>query len=281
MLQGVPFRHAHHQVGQLVPVAIDRILFTKRLGAIKMATLHFIHGFLGLASDWNSFAKDFKEHDCKFYNISDFIKFNENNGIDDNLYFYSWANNFNKTVFNNNTINQKNILIGYSLGGRLALHALIQSKKWDAAIIISANPGLINETDKQTRIINDKIWSQRFLNEKWESVINSWNSQNVFLNSKNNFKRDEYNFNKIEIANILNKFSLGKQDDLREKIKSLGIPILWLAGENDIKFIKILYEMKDINKKIEAKTILDCGHRLPWENQMDFIKTSLNFINKI
>ena len=246
-----------------------------------MATLHFLHGFLGLASDWNSLAKDFKNHDCKFYNISDYCIANKHNEEIEQIYFYSWANNFNAAVFNNNTINQKNILIGYSLGGRLALHALIQSKKWDAAIIISANPGLINETDKQTRIINDKIWSQRFLTENWKTVVNSWNSQEVFFNSKFNFNREENNFNKADVANILNKFSLGKQENLREKIKNLDIPILLLSGENDTKFIKILNEMKDINKKIESKIILGCGHRLPWENQMDFIKTSLNFINKI
>ncbi|RDB37215.1 MAG: hypothetical protein DCC88_00865 [Spirobacillus cienkowskii] len=244
-----------------------------------MTNLHFLHGFLGLASDWHCFAKDFKEHDCKFHNIYDYLGKHENN--QKKRCFYSWANNFNATVLHKNDTNQKNILIGYSLGGRLALHALIESKKWDAAIIISANPGLLNNSDKQARILNDKLWSHRFLTEKWEFVLHLWNSQDIFLNSKINFNRAENNFNKIEIANILNKFSLGKQENLREKIKNLDIPILWLAGENDIKFIKILYEMKDINKKIEAKTILDSGHRSPWENQAEFVKISLNFINKI
>lgn len=241
-----------------------------------MITLHFIHGFLGFPTDWDIFKDNFSKYNFKSYSISDYMPSSSNIEISQ---FNSWTIKFNSAVFKEQT-NNKNVLIGYSLGGRLALHSLIQSKKWDAAIIISANPGLSDENEKQSRITNDNMWANRFLNDKWDDVIQSWNSQGVFSNMKNNLSRDEKLFNKNEVANILKGFSLGKQENLRDKIKALQIPILWIAGDKDTKFAKVAHEMKEISNKIEIKIISDAGHRVPWEKPEEFKETCLNFINK-
>ncbi|APJ02538.1 alpha/beta fold hydrolase [Silvanigrella aquatica] len=241
-----------------------------------MIKVHFIHGFLGFPSDWDSFKEDMNEYNYKFHSISDYMSPHSNN---ENSKFVLWAMKFNSSVFKE-PIKNKNILIGYSLGGRLALHALIQSNKWDAAIIVSANPGLSHEAEKQARIANDIAWANRFLNEKWENVMESWNSQGVFSNMKNILTRDEKQFNKNEVASMLTDFSLGKQENLREKIKSLHIPILWLAGDKDSKFANVTMEMKELINTIEIKIIADAGHRIPWEKPKEFKEVCFNFINK-
>lgn len=242
----------------------------------KMITLHFIHGFLGFSTDWNIFKNDFKKYNCELYSISKYMNSSNNH---DSSSFILWASKFNQSALKN-TIKQKNILIGYSLGGRLALHSLIENNKWDAAIIISANPGLKSESEKQARITNDNSWANRFKNEKWDDVISAWNSQGVFSNMQNTLSRDESLYNKIEVARMLTDFSLGKQEDLRGKIKSLNIPILWIAGEKDTKFVKVAIEMHELSKNIDLKIIKDAGHRVPWENPNDFKKACLDFISK-
>ncbi|WP_233231459.1 alpha/beta fold hydrolase, partial [Silvanigrella aquatica] len=168
-----------------------------------MITLHFIHGFLGFSSDWDIFKEDFKKYNSVFYSIS---KYMTSSNKQENSSFILWASNFNKSALKNK-VNQKNILIGYSLGGRLALHTLIESNRWDAAIIISANPGLKSESEKLARIANDNSWANRFQNENWNDVINAWNSQGVFSNMQNTLSREEKLFNKTEVVNILKEFS--------------------------------------------------------------------------
>lgn len=241
-----------------------------------MITLHFIHGFLGFSNDWDIFKDDFKKYNYQFHSISNYIP---QMNVDEKTYINSWVLNFNSSIFKDHSNKQLNILIGYSLGGRLALHSLLENDKWNAAIIISANPGLTSESEKQARITNDNMWANRFLNEKWDVVMESWNAQGVFSNIQNSFCRDEKQFNKNEVANILTGFSLGKQDNLREKIKNLSIPILWIAGEKDTKFAKVAHEMKDLNNKIEIKIIHDAGHRVPWEKQEEFKQACLSFIS--
>jgi 2-succinyl-6-hydroxy-2,4-cyclohexadiene-1-carboxylate synthase len=243
-----------------------------------LINLHFVHGFLGFSFDWDEFKEVFKSFNCKFHSITDY---NLNSCNSDISFFNNWATNFNNSILKNQNKYQKNILIGYSLGGRLALHCLCKNNPFDAAIIISTNPGLISPVEKQTRIINDNMWANRFLNEKWEDVINAWNSQNVFSSRiKVNLIREEKYFNKHKIANILNQFSLGKQENLREKIKLLQIPILWIAGEKDIKFSLIANEMAKLNSKIECKIFKNAGHRVPWEKTFEFTEKCLKFFEK-
>jgi len=50
-------------------------------------------------------------------------------------------------------------LVGYSMGGRLALHSLIaQPKLWKGATIISAHPGLSTEEERVARRRKDAEW---------------------------------------------------------------------------------------------------------------------------
>lgn len=242
-----------------------------------MINLHFINGFLGFPSDWNIFIDDFKNYHYTFHSITNYMS--QANQYEKS-YFNSWAYNFNSSIFKEKN-SSKNILVGYSLGGRLALHSLVNTNFWDGAIIISANPGLTNESEKQARIANDNSWANRFQNENWNDVINAWNSQGVFSNMQSTLSREEKLFNKTEVANMLKDFSLGKQEDLREKIKALNIPILWIAGEKDTKFVNVANEMQELSKNIDLKIIKNAGHRVPWENPNDFKKACLDFISKI
>lgn len=57
----------------------------------------------------------------------------------------------------------RKILVGYSMGGRLALHALLEGGLWDAAILISPHPGLESEEERAARRAGDAEWGSRAL----------------------------------------------------------------------------------------------------------------------
>ena len=109
---------------------------------------------------------------------------------DSKNYFLDWTHRFHEFAFSQEHQNQhsnildigkiqvpsprtsdKNILIAYSLGGRLALHCLCESNLWDGAILISAHPGFDKVTEKKEREKNDSHWASRFENEPWQDVI--------------------------------------------------------------------------------------------------------------
>lgn len=258
-----------------------------------MVTLHFLHGFLGLAEDWNIVLSDFPHFSCIAHALEDYMPtchpeiLTRNEHVSLTLHktispFKSWAQKFNDHVFSRqNQTNQKNILIGYSLGGRLALHSLQETSNWDAAILVSVNPGLTNDSLKIQRFQQDEIWAQRFANEAWDSVLDAWNHQSVFTNQKNTLKRCEDSYNRNLLSTMMRCFSLGLQNDLRDVIKKIQIPILWLVGEHDEKFVKIAQEMSNLSYHVKHAIVPQSGHRIPWESQDYFAKICNDFLKDL
>lgn len=141
-----------------------------------------------------------------------------------------WAKAFNQSM-------QKQegdkILIGYSLGGRLALHALIDNPTlWKGAILISSHLGLNCPTKKQERLAFDLQWAQRFSNLPWDALMHTWNDQSIFKGSFNPL-RLEQDYTRKQLASILTDWSLAHQDNLKPSFEKIAIPILWIAGELD------------------------------------------------
>lgn len=221
--------------------------------------LFAIHGFLGLPSDWSGILPTNSLHAIDLFQ-GPVIKFHE------------WADKFNLSI-----TTKKNLLIGYSMGGRLALHALLQNPSlWSGAIIISAHPGLKDSEDHEKRIVNDLKWSKRFQNEPWETLLKDWNAQEVF-HGMPTFERKETQYSRKSLAEALEEWSLGKQENLKEDIEKLNLPILWIAGERDKKYVCIAESMQFCHPKSQTWIAPDCAHRVPWESPSLFLEQVKQF----
>ncbi len=225
-------------------------------------------GFLGLPSDWDVLQLPCTESSTtvrvKAINI---MQFNI-------LSLGDWASQFNSLVHAqciDQNYTQKNLLLGYSLGGRLALHALLDMPKlWDGAIIISSHPGLSNESEQAARIKSDEHWAQRFLTESWSSLMDDWNNQKIFAGAPFSFQRHEKNYQRSQLADLLKYCSLGKQKDLRSQIAELCQPILWITGEDDKHCSAIARTIKFNNMLSNIIKMPQAGHRAPWQQPQLF-----------
>jgi predicted alpha/beta superfamily hydrolase len=57
---------------------------------------------------------------------------------------------------------QGDVLLGYSLGGRLALQALLGGARYQRAIFVSAGLGIEDEAARAARRAADEVWARRF-----------------------------------------------------------------------------------------------------------------------
>lgn len=125
------------------------------------------------------------------------------------------------------------ILMGYSMGGRLALNCIINNPTgFKAAIILAAHPGIAQESLRFRRYEADRIWAQRFMKEPWEPLMKSWHDQPA-LRASSVIKRQESDFERAALALALSYFSLGNQGYLVRQINNLALPILWLAPQEE------------------------------------------------
>ncbi len=222
--------------------------------------IHALHGFLGLHTDWNIF--EFIDHSIKI----------ENHELD----FWAWANSFNSTVKKQNKMN---ILLGYSLGARLAMHAFIANPSlWDGAIFVSAHLGLSSDSERAARLQADRQWAERFLVDSWEKLMHDWNLNPVFGHQSFPFPRDEKHFDRKKLAQQLVNWSLGKQEPLLDRLRSLSTPILMIAGELDTKFSHQANQCRNFCK---VSIIPQAAHRVPWDQPEKFNEQITKFIEEL
>ena len=130
------------------------------------------------------------------------------------------------------------IMVGYSMGGRLALHTLLNSPSAPAgAVVVSAQPGLSDELSRRSRLTSDEAWAVRFEQEAWGDLIAAWNESPVFRSSREVVRpcRIEGEFDRPLLAESLRAWSLGHQEDLRGGVGALTCPLDILVGGEDVK----------------------------------------------
>ena len=170
-------------------------------------------------------------------------------------------------------------LVAYSMGGRLALHALLaEPDLWKSAIIISAHPGLSDEDERAARRQKDAEWSALALKGEWVDFLEQWNTQGVLRGAGDMPDRTPLKTRRASIARSFIDWSLGAQADLFPNMAEISCPLLWLTGESDGKFTEVAKKAVMNIPQAEHQIIPDCGHRLPWENPSEFSRLVQEFL---
>ncbi|MBN2492059.1 MAG: alpha/beta fold hydrolase [Planctomycetes bacterium] len=174
------------------------------------------------------------------------------------------------------------VLIGYSLGGRLALHALLAAPAvWRAAILVSTHPGLESAAERAARRGADESWARRFEAEPWEGLMAAWQAQPVFGGRGRVLRRTEADFDRTALAAALGVWSLGTQENLLPRLRTLNLPVLWLAGDGDETFARLAREGAAALPRGECRLVEGAAHRVPWEAPAALLACCRTFLNRL
>jgi 2-succinyl-6-hydroxy-2,4-cyclohexadiene-1-carboxylate synthase len=149
------------------------------------------------------------------------------------------------------------LLVGYSLGGRLALQrAVLQPERFRAVIVLSAHPGLKTDQERAERIQQDLQWAQWCRELPWREFLARWDAQSVLGDSA--VDRGWLEAHREAIAQGFENWSLGRQPDLRANLQRLRCPLVWMTGAKDAKFTKLAAEA-GVGTHV---VVPEAGHRL-------------------
>lgn len=244
-----------------------------------MTNLIFLHGLLGTKSDWQKVIENLPHFRCLSLDLP-FHGENKAVAVED----FEQTALFIESQIQSLIKDEPYILIGYSLGGRIAqyyaLHAQVQRGNLQAVILEGANLGLQSEQEKQTRLTNDKIWAERFFHENPETVLEDWYQQPVFSHLNEQQRKSLIEKRKANcganIGKMLLATNLAKQPDFREKVRSSLLPFFYFCGERDQKF----RQMAEDNQ-LDLTLIPHAGHNAHLENSTCFAKKIEDIILKI
>lgn len=192
---------------------------------------------------------------------------------------WAWADAFCETVRTADG-SSKHYLLGYSLGGRLALHALINAPElWSGAVIVSADPGTTDSQKRARCLSRDRIWAKRFLTEPWESLLAEWDALPVFCDRPCSTLRLKAAFERKKMAQAFEAYSKGHMDDLTEQLQALSVPITYVTGADDEHYCQIGHALSAQCPSLTHIQIANAGHRVPWEQPEKFMSTLINFLS--
>lgn len=161
-------------------------------------------------------------------------------------------------------------LVGYSLGGRIALDYSVHNLNPHrlGTILEGANIGLQTETARQARWENDQHWATRFRNEPLEKVLMDWYQQPVFntltAHKRVDLVKHRQHNNGQAIAQMLEATSLAKQTDFSG---NQWHNIHFLIGKQDQKFRQLA-----IQHHLPHRLVDNAGHNAHWENPHGFMQ---------
>ena len=196
--------------------------------------------------------------------------------------FGDWREQFYEKV-EEQTKGEPSLLLGYSMGGRLAMNACVyRPSLWSGVIAVGADPGLISDDARSKQLQKDLEWARRFRTEDIQELLNEWDELPVFCGRSNCASREISELDSEKISRFFDVFSKARQGNMLPMLRKLKTPpLLYISGCDDIKYTKIGQDLAAHCMQVRHQIIPNAGHRVPWESQDAFISEVSVFIDAV
>jgi len=164
---------------------------------------------------------------------------------------------------------QPGILIGYSMGARMALHVALQHPKMvSQLVLISGTPGLKTESERMARRQSDNELADHIEKVGTPAFIDEWLALPIFsgLTKETNQRSDRLHNSPKGLADSLRFAGTGTQEPLWQNLHQLDMPVHLIVGAFDEKFTAIANEMKQLLQSCEQTVLPNVGHTVHLED---------------
>jgi 2-succinyl-6-hydroxy-2,4-cyclohexadiene-1-carboxylate synthase len=177
-------------------------------------------------------------------------------------------------------------LLGYSMGGRLALHlALAAPSRVHALLLESASPGLAGEEERAARREADESLAASLEREGLEAFVARWEAQPLFACQARlpAAEREQQRALRLShdargLAASLRGMGAGVPPPLHHRLAELTMPVLLLAGEQDEKFRALAVAMRERLPRAHLAVVPQAGHSVHLEQPEAFETAVLRFL---
>jgi 2-succinyl-6-hydroxy-2,4-cyclohexadiene-1-carboxylate synthase len=177
-------------------------------------------------------------------------------------------------------------LLGYSMGGRLALYLAVHfPDRIKALILESASPGIADKAERIKRREWDYDLAGRIESEGILSFVNWWEQLPLFASQsavpeqrRASLRQERLQNNAQGLANSLRGMGTGSQPSLWGALPKLTIPTLLFCGGRDEKYVQINSDMARIMLHAELVIFQDAGHNIHFEQPEAFTTVLSNFL---
>jgi 2-succinyl-6-hydroxy-2,4-cyclohexadiene-1-carboxylate synthase len=175
-------------------------------------------------------------------------------------------------------------LLGYSMGGRLALHfATRHPRRVRRLILESASPGIADLAERQRRMEADTALAQRILDRGVAEFVAEWERQPLLALAphvaeavRERQHRQRLDNHALGLANSLRGMGAGRQAPLWDRLGTLTLPVTLLVGESDIRYREIAMRMAGLLPRADLAVIDGAGHTVHVDQPAAFARVVKN-----
>jgi 2-succinyl-6-hydroxy-2,4-cyclohexadiene-1-carboxylate synthase len=180
-------------------------------------------------------------------------------------------------------VGRRGTYVGYSMGGRLALHvALNHGALVDRLVLVSATGGIDDATERAARRAADHELADSIERDGVETFLDRWLAQPMFasLPADETSRADRLRNSAAGLASSLRLAGTGTQQPLWSRLGELTMPVLVLAGEHDAKFRAAGERLAStIGANATYVVIGDAGHAAHLEQPERFVELLTNWLS--
>jgi 2-succinyl-6-hydroxy-2,4-cyclohexadiene-1-carboxylate synthase len=240
--------------------------------------LLLLHGFTGSARAWD----DIRPALSKFAQVIaiDLIGHGRSAAPDDpRRYSFEWATRDLVALLESLRLPKVN-LVGYSMGGRLALQFTANSpERIDRLILESASPGLQDDLQRRQRIENDVALADRILRQGVQAFVAEWEQQPLLLPAPHvSFEARAYQRvqrlqnSPVGLANSLRGMGTGQQAPLWSHLKNLRMPVTLIVGAMDSRYTEVAQRMSKLLPAAHLAVVANAGHTVHLDQPERFVE---------
>ncbi len=266
-------------------VAVNGIQLNVEVSGIG-PPLVLLHGFTGSAANWRAhvavFGKQFQTVAIDLLGHGD-----SDSPTDPARYRMERCLEDLLSVFDQLGLDRVSLL-GYSMGGRVALHLTVAHlDRVNALVLESASPGLADPAERQARAASDEALAKRIEQEGLPAFIAYWEQIPLFASQARlpesvrvELRAQRLRNNPCGLANNLRGLGTGVQSPLWDRLPEVRIPTLLIAGGFDQKFAAIARALSAAHPKTQLTLVPDAGHTVHLEQPEVFDKLVLDFLRQ-
>ena len=153
-------------------------------------------------------------------------------------------------------------LVGYSMGGRIALHAALRDPgRFASLALIGVSAGV---DDPAARRRADEELASWIESHSIEEVVDRWARQPVFESQSPELRAQQrpgrLSHDPRKLAQLLRTAGQGATPPVWERLHELRCPVLLIAGERDERYVEAAHRMATLILQAEVRIVPGAGH---------------------
>jgi 2-succinyl-6-hydroxy-2,4-cyclohexadiene-1-carboxylate synthase len=156
-------------------------------------------------------------------------------------------------------------LAGYSMGGRLVLHAVLaEPDRYAAVVTVGAAAGIEDPRARAERRRADARLADWIGRQPIEAVVERWERRPIFATQSSELvaaqRPGRLAHDPADLARLLHSAGQGALEPVWDRLRDLPTPLLAIAGERDHDYARAAERMAALAPAGEAALVAGAGH---------------------